>query len=136
MLSTVCAPGKLSPAPSGRGSRLACTRGGVELAPSPLQYRNLGRSDLNVSEVCLGIMTFGEQTPEDEAHRILSHARELGVNFFDTAELYPVAPRLETQGRSSEYIGRWLRGTNQKREEVVIASKVVGNTKNTKLVGG
>lgn len=100
-----------------------------------LQYHNLGCSDLYVSEVCLGTMTFGEQTPQDEAHKILSHARELGVNYFDTSELYPVAPKRDTQGQSSECLGNWLQAGGQKREEVVIASKVVGNTKDTKSVG-
>ncbi|KAK3261985.1 hypothetical protein CYMTET_29140 [Cymbomonas tetramitiformis] len=91
-----------------------------------LKYAKLGSSDLSVSEVCLGTMTFGEQNTEKEAHAQLSFARDAGVNFLDTAELYPVAPRPETQGLTSTYIGTWLK--HQQRDKVVVGSKVAGRS--------
>lgn len=69
-------------------------------------------------------MTFGEQNTEAEGHRQLSLAAERGVNFLDTAELYPITPRPETQGRTSEVVGTWLQG--QRRERFVVATKVAG----------
>lgn len=88
-------------------------------------YRELGESKIEISEICLGTMTWGEQNSESEAHRQLDFALERGVNFIDTAELYPVPPRRETQGRTERYLGSWLqlRGC---REQVVIASKIAG----------
>ncbi|KAI8476265.1 MAG: NADP-dependent oxidoreductase domain-containing protein [Monoraphidium minutum] len=88
----------------------------------------LGGSDLTVSNVTLGTMTFGEQTPEAEAHRMLSFAAEAGVNFIDTAELYPVAPRRETAGATSRIVGSWLKGRGRPRDELVVASKVAGRS--------
>ena len=90
-----------------------------------MQYRRLGRTDIQVSAICLGTMTFGEQNSETEAHQQLDMALDAGINFIDTAELYPVPPRAETQGRTESYIGSWLadRGC---RDKVIIASKVVG----------
>lgn len=92
-----------------------------------MQKRRLGRTDLFVSKICLGTMTFGEQNSEDEAHRQLDYAVDHGVNFLDTAELYPIPPRAETQGRTEAYIGSWLRARGN-RDKVIIASKVVGRT--------
>lgn len=86
----------------------------------------LGGSDLLVSNVTLGTMTFGEQTPEDEAHRMLSFAADTGINFIDTAEIYPVAPRRETAGATSRIIGSWLRA--RPRDGLVVASKVAGRS--------
>ena len=90
-----------------------------------MEYRRLGQTDIDVSVICLGTMTWGQQNTEAEAHEQLDYALEAGVNFIDTAELYAVPPSGETQGRTEEYIGTWLkqRGT---RNRVVLASKVVG----------
>lgn len=92
-----------------------------------MQYRKLGRTDLDVSLICLGTMTFGEQNTEAEAHEQLDRAVAAGVNFIDTAELYPVPPDGETQGRTEEYIGSWL-ARRGKRDDLIIASKVAGPT--------
>lgn len=85
----------------------------------------LGTSDLQVSKICLGTMTFAEQNTEAEAHSQLDYALERGINFIDTAEMYPVMPRGETQGRTEQYIGSWLKKSG-KRINVVIATKAAG----------
>ncbi len=85
----------------------------------------LGGSELKVSAICLGTMTFGEQNTESEAHAQLDYALTRGVNFIDTAEMYPVMPRAATQGRTEQYIGSWLKKSG-KRSEVVLATKVAG----------
>ncbi len=90
-----------------------------------MQYRRLGRSDLMVSTVCLGTMTWGEQNTEAEAFAQLDHARAAGINFLDTAEMYPVAPRAETFGHTEEIIGNWLADRGQ-RDKTIVATKVVG----------
>jgi aryl-alcohol dehydrogenase (NADP+) len=84
----------------------------------------LGSSDLSVSEICLGTMTYGEQNTPEDAARQLDYALAQGINFIDTAEMYPVPPQGETQGRTEEYVGRWLR--TQARDRLVIATKVTG----------
>ncbi len=93
-----------------------------------MQYRKLGRSDIDVSRIALGTMTFGEQNTEDEAHRQIDYALDQGVNFIDAAEMYPVPPKADTQGRTEEYIGSWLAASGR-REDVVLASKVTGRSK-------
>ncbi|MEN9502400.1 MAG: hypothetical protein RI964_1685 [Pseudomonadota bacterium] len=90
-----------------------------------MEYRRLGHTDIQVSVICLGTMTFGEQNTEAEAHAQLDYAVAHGVNFIDAAELYPVPPRGETQGRTEQYIGTWLQRSG-KREQVILASKVAG----------
>ncbi|WP_317203159.1 aldo/keto reductase [Janthinobacterium sp.] len=85
----------------------------------------LGAGALSVSKICLGTMTFGEQNSEAEAHSQLDYAFERGVTFIDTAEMYPVMPRAETQGRTESYIGSWLKKSGR-RGEVVLASKIAG----------
>jgi aryl-alcohol dehydrogenase-like predicted oxidoreductase len=90
-----------------------------------MEKRKLGNTDIDVSVICLGTMTWGEQNTEAEAHSQLDLALERGVNFIDTAELYPVPPKGETQGRTESIIGSWLRRTGR-RDELVIASKVSG----------
>jgi aryl-alcohol dehydrogenase-like predicted oxidoreductase len=90
-----------------------------------MEYVRLGRTDFQVSRVCLGTMTWGEQNTEAEAHRQLSYALDRGVNFIDTAEMYPVPPRGETQGRTETYIGSWLKDAKT-RDQVVIATKAAG----------
>ncbi len=89
-----------------------------------MKKNQLGSSDLIISELCLGTMTFGEQNSEAEAHAQLDMAVAHGVNFIDTAEMYPVAPRAETQGRTESYVGSWLK--RQQRDRLVVASKVTG----------
>jgi aryl-alcohol dehydrogenase-like predicted oxidoreductase len=90
----------------------------------PMKNRILPGTDLNVSEICLGTMTWGEQNSEAEAHAQLDYAISQGVNFIDTAEMYPAPPNATTQGRTETYLGNWLR--RQRREGLVIATKVAG----------
>jgi len=90
----------------------------------------LGRSDLKVAKVCLGTMTFGEQVAADEAHRILDHAVARGVDFIDTAEMYPVPARRETYSRTESIIGDWFAARPGVRERVVLATKVAGPSRN------
>ena len=88
-----------------------------------MEYRRLGRTDINVSLICLGTMTWGEQNTEAEAVEQLDYAIDQGINFIDTAELYPVAPMEETQGRTEAYLGHWL-NKRKDRDKLIIASKV------------
>jgi len=85
----------------------------------------LGRTGLQVSEICLGTMTWGEQNTEAQAHEQMDHALAEGINFFDAAEMYPVPPKADTQGRTEQYIGSWLKKTG-KRQDIVLATKVTG----------
>ncbi|KAL4277738.1 hypothetical protein AHAS_Ahas20G0337200 [Arachis hypogaea] len=82
--------------------------------------------NLAVSRLCLGTMTFGEQNTLSQSFRLLDEAFDGGINFFDSAEMYPVPQRAETQGRSEEYLGRWIRERKIPRDRVVIATKVAG----------
>jgi len=90
-----------------------------------MEYRKLGKTDIDVSVICLGTMTWGEQNTQDEAFAQMDYAINQGVNFFDTAELYAIPPKAETYGKTEEFIGNWL-STRAKRSDVVLASKVVG----------
>lgn len=90
-----------------------------------MEYSTLGNTDLSVSKLCLGTMTWGQQNNEQEAHAQIDCARASGINFIDTAEMYPVPPKAETQGLTERYIGSWL-GKSGARSDVVIASKVAG----------
>jgi len=89
-----------------------------------MKRTTLPGTDLVVSEVCLGTMTWGEQNSEADAHAQLDRAVGAGVNFIDTAEMYPAPPRAETQGRTESFLGSWL--VRQRRADLVIASKVAG----------
>lgn len=89
-----------------------------------MKLRPLADTGLSVSELCLGTMTWGEQNTEQQAHRQLDLAVDHGINFIDTAEMYPVPPKGETQGRTEQYLGSWL--VNQKRDELIVATKVTG----------
>jgi aryl-alcohol dehydrogenase-like predicted oxidoreductase len=89
-----------------------------------METRLLGTSQLAVTPVCLGTMTFGEQTPEQDAHAQLDLALERGINFIDTAELYAVPPKAETYGATETIVGNWLK--RQDRERIILASKVAG----------
>ena len=87
----------------------------------------LGRTDIQVSDWCLGTMTYGNQTPQDDAHRQIDMALAAGINFIDTAEMYPVNPiRKETVGKSEEIVGNWVAAYGR-RDDVVIATKVSGD---------
>jgi aryl-alcohol dehydrogenase-like predicted oxidoreductase len=87
--------------------------------------RRLGRTEMSISALCLGSMTWGEQNTEAEAFEQLDHARAAGINFIDTAEMYPTAPRAETYGRTEQIIGNWLADRGG-RDKTVIATKVTG----------
>ncbi|MGR7996651.1 aldo/keto reductase [Xanthobacter sp. ZOL 2024] len=95
-----------------------------------MEYRPLGRTDIKVSSVALGTMTFGQQNTEAEGHAQLDYALDHGINFIDTAELYSIPPRRETQGSTERIIGTWLKARGN-RDKVVLASKAVGPTTNT-----
>ncbi|KAG8062746.1 hypothetical protein GUJ93_ZPchr0003g18321 [Zizania palustris] len=98
-------------------------------AQGQLQYRKLGDSDLLISEVTLGTMTFGEQNTEKEAQDILSYSFDQGVNILDTAEIYPVPTKKETQGRTDIYIGSWMQ--SKPRDKIILATKVAGYSERT-----
>jgi len=100
-----------------------------------MDMRRIGRTDLVVSKICLGTMTWGQQNTEAEGHAQMDYAFERGVNFLDTAELYPIPPKAETQGRTERYIGNWMKARGN-RDKVVLASKVVGRTTNDWFRGG
>lgn len=97
-----------------------------------MKKRKLGTSDLSVTEICLGTMNWGEQNSEKEAHEQMDYAVAHDVNFFDTAETYPVPPREESHHRTETYIGNWLKKTG-KRKDLIIATKVAGPGNNTYL---
>ena len=90
-----------------------------------MEYRALGATDMRVSLICLGTMTWGEQNSADEAFAQLDYAVDQGVNFIDTAEIYPVPPVQETYGATERILGDWLRARGG-RERLIIASKVAG----------
>lgn len=90
-----------------------------------MEFRRLGRTDLQVSLICLGTMTWGEQNTEADAHAQLDYALERGITFIDTAEMYPVPPKAETASRTETYIGTWLKA-RKNRDKVVLATKVAG----------
>ena len=89
-----------------------------------MQLNQLGDSELRVSEICLGTMTFGQQNSAKEAHEQLDYALAQGINFIDTAEMYPVPAQAETQGRTEIFIGEWL--AKKPRDRVVVATKIAG----------
>lgn len=95
------------------------------MTPS-LHTFELGQSGLQITPICLGTMTFGEQVDEATAHAILDRAVERGINFLDTAEIYAVPTRAETYGATETIIGRWFAARPGVRERVVLASKVAG----------
>ena len=90
-----------------------------------MEYRKLGNTDIEVSVICLGSMTWGEQNAAAEAFEQIDTALERGVNFIDTAELYAIPPRAETYGRTEEIIGEWL-ASRGGRDRIVLASKIAG----------
>ena len=90
-----------------------------------MRYKMLGNSGINVSIICLGTMTYGEQNTEKEGHRQLDFAIDEGVNFIDSAELYAIPPKVETYGKTESIIGSWL-SMRGRRNEVILASKIAG----------
>jgi aryl-alcohol dehydrogenase-like predicted oxidoreductase len=92
-----------------------------------MEYTKLGNTDIEVSKVCLGTMTFGDQNTEAEAHEQLDYALAQGINFIDTAEMYPVPPKAETVTRTETIIGPWLK--RQARDQIILGSKVAGRNR-------
>lgn len=90
-----------------------------------MKFNPLGQTGIQVPEICLGTMTFGEQNNQDEAFSQLSYALERDINFWDTAEMYPVPPKPETQGATETIIGNWF-GKNGGRDKIFLASKIAG----------
>ena len=95
-----------------------------------MEYRKLGRTDINVSTLCLGTMTWGQQNTERQGHEQMDYALDQGINFFDTAELYAIPPKAETYGRTEEIIGTWF-ANRKNRDKIILATKVVGSSNNT-----
>ena len=100
-----------------------------------MNYKKLGNTDLDVSTICLGTMTWGEQNSEKEGFEQMDFALSQGVNFWDTAEIYSIPMREETYGETEKIIGNWFQKT-KKRNDVVLATKVCGNTSNKYIRGG
>ncbi len=90
-----------------------------------MRYNKLGHSDIDVSAICLGTMTYGEQNSEQEGHQQLDFAIEQGINFIDTAELYAIPPKAETYGKTESIIGSWL-SKRGRRDDVILATKIAG----------
>ena len=106
-----------------------------------MNFKKLGNTDLKVSTICLGTMTWGEQNNQKEAFMQMDHALDQGINFFDTAELYAVPMKAETRGHTSQIIGAWFSKTKN-RNKIVLADKIAGrsampwlrpNNENTRL---
>lgn len=89
-----------------------------------MEKRRLGKSGLVVSEMCLGTMTFGLQADKETAFKVMDRSIEAGINFSDTAEVYPVPPSVELAGNTEDIVGRWMKA--KPRESVIIASKIAG----------
>ena len=92
-----------------------------------MKKRKLGKTDLEVSEICLGTMTWGQQNTEAEGHAQMDYALDNGINFFDTAEMYAVPPKKETQGSTEKIIGSWFK-ERKSRDKVILATKVSGRS--------
>ncbi|MGL1834290.1 aldo/keto reductase [Rhodocyclaceae bacterium SMB388] len=99
-----------------------------------MDYRRLGESELEVSGICLGTMTFGQQNTAADAHAQLDRAMDAGINFIDTAEMYAVPSRAETYGRSESIVGDWL--ATQPRDRIVLATKVAGPSRSLTWIRG
>ena len=92
-----------------------------------MKYRKLGNTDIDVSVICLGTMTFGEQNSQQDGFDQMDYAVERGVNFFDTAELYAVMPRKETYGKTEEIVGNWFQ-EKKNRDKIILASKIASKS--------
>ena len=100
-----------------------------------MKYRKLGTTDLNVSVICLGTMTWGEQNSQEEAFEQMNYSVERGINFFDTAELYAVVPRKETYGKTEEIIGNWFKEKGN-RDKIILASKIASKSDGLEWIRG
>ena len=100
-----------------------------------MNYKKLGNTDLKVSTICLGTMTWGEQNNQNEGFQQMEYALEKGVNFWDTAELYSIPPKPETFGHTELIIGNWFK-KNKKREKIILATKVCGPMRSYVRGGG
>ena len=100
-----------------------------------MEYRRLGRTDIQVSAICLGTMTWGRQNSEAEGHAQMDAALERGVNFWDTAEMYPVPPTGERFGDTEKIVGTWF-ASRKKRDRVILATKIIGPEDRFKIRGG
>lgn len=99
-----------------------------------MDFVNLGQTDLKVSKVCLGTMTYGDQNTQEEAHAQLDYALAQGINFIDTAEMYPVPPKAETFTRTETMIGHWLK--HQARDKIILGTKVSGRNRGLNYIRG
>ena len=90
-----------------------------------MKFKKLGNTDLDVSLICLGTMTYGEQNTESEGFEQMDYAMEKGINFFDTAELYAIPPKQKTYGKTEEIIGNWFTKRNN-RKKIILATKIAG----------
>jgi aryl-alcohol dehydrogenase-like predicted oxidoreductase len=100
-----------------------------------MRYRQLGNTDIKVSLICMGTMTFGQQNTQAEAFEQLDYAVAQGINFLDTAEVYAIPPKPETAGLTEEYIGNWMKSRGN-RDKMIVATKVAGRSPNTWLRDG
>ena len=92
-----------------------------------MKFKILPHTDIQVSEICLGTMTFGNQNSESEAHAQLDYAIERGINFIDTAEMYPIGGNAQIFGSTERYIGSWIHKIGpSEREKLVLATKIAG----------
>lgn len=98
-----------------------------------MRYSPLGKTDLNVSKICLGTMTWGEQNNQEQAFSQMDMAVDAGINFFDAAEMYPVPPKPETQGSTEAILGNWLE-SRKSRDKIIVATKVTGRSENFRHV--
>ena len=90
-----------------------------------MNYKKLGNTDIDVSTICLGTMTWGEQNTQEEGFEQMNYALEQGVNFWDTAELYAIPPKKNTYGKTEEVIGNWFQ-ESKRRDKVILATKISG----------
>lgn len=98
-----------------------------------MKYTTLPHTDLEISKICLGTMTWGRQNTEDEGHEQMDYALDQGINFFDTAELYPIPAKKELYAVTEEIIGNWFKKTGN-RDKIVLASKIAGKAEFTKFI--
>ncbi|KAF9605660.1 hypothetical protein IFM89_018003 [Coptis chinensis] len=104
----------------------------AKVGENSMQYRKLGDSELTISEITIGTMTFGEQNTEKEAHDILGYAFENGINALDTSEAYPIPMKKETQGRTDLYIASWMK--SRPRDKIILATKVCGYSERSSYI--
>ena len=100
-----------------------------------MKYKKLNKTDIDVSVLCLGTMTFGEQNTQSEGFEQMDYAIDNGINFFDTAEIYPVMPRKETYGKTETIIGNWFKKRG-KRDKIILASKIASKSEGLEWIRG